>query len=103
MYSITYRSTLKKGKNLNDFQKWLKSFWEIQRTWGAESVYFWSEKDGRDRLVLCQYVVHDIHRWNERAIQSESSAHVRSLASITETNRITIRRIFSFGRMNPNN
>jgi len=103
LYSVTYTSTLKKGKNLSDFQKWLKSFWQIQQAWGAESVYFWSERDGKNRQVFCQYMVHDIRRWNESAIRSESSVHFRSLAGITETNRITIRRIFSFGRMNPNN
>ena len=103
MYSITYTSTLKKGKSLNDFQKWLKSSWEFQQTWGAESVYFWSERNGKDRLLFCQYMVKDIRRWNQSAIRCESAIPVMELARITETNRITIRRVFSFGRMNPNN
>jgi hypothetical protein len=103
LYSITYTSTLKKGKSLNDFQKWLKSSWEIQQAWGAESVYFWSERNGKDRLLFCQYMVKDIRRWNRSAIRSEYDIPVTELAGITEMNRITIRRVFSFGGINPNN
>jgi len=75
----------------------------MQQGWGAESVYFWSEKNGKDRLVFCQYMVNDIRRWNQSAIRSESDIPVMHLAGILETNRITIRRVYSFGNMNPNN
>jgi hypothetical protein len=103
LYCVTYKSTLKHGKNLNDFRKWLKSFWEIQQTWGAESVYYWSEKQGEDHLVFCQYMVIDVRRWNRRAIQQGSSILVRELEGIVETNRITVHRIFAFDKTNPNN
>jgi hypothetical protein len=103
MYCVTYKSTLKHGKNLSDFRRWLKSIWTIQQTWGAESVYYWSEKQGTEQLVFCQYMVSDVRRWNRRAIRDGNSFPIRELEGIVETNRITIRRIFAFGKTDQNN
>ena len=103
LYCVTYKSTLKNGKSLYDFRRWLKSIWAIQQTWGAESVYYWSEKNGDDQLVFCQYMVSDVRRWNRRAIRNGNSCLVRELEGIVDTNRITIHRIFSFGKTNQNN
>jgi hypothetical protein len=103
LYSVTYKSTLRQGKVLSDFRKWLKASWRIQRGWGAESVYYWSEQDGDNHIVFCQYMVSDVRRWNRRAILHADSILVRELEGIVEMNRITVRRIFSFGKTERNN
>jgi hypothetical protein len=93
VYTITYKNRLKKGKNIDDFQKWQKSFWSVQQGWGAESVHIWCEHEGDEALVFCRYRVHDIRLWNQNAMKREAEVLVEELDGIVETNRITIDRI----------
>lgn len=93
MYSVTYKNKLKQGKDLGDFKKWLKSFWIIQQTWGAETVHYWFEEDGEDDIFFCEYLVQDIKRWNRLAIQFAASSFIHDLEQIVDINRITVSRI----------
>lgn len=95
LYSITYKNALKKGKNVEDFHEWLKTFWRIQKSWGAESVHFWPEQEGDQVLVFCRYLVHDIRLWNRNALKHEASELVKGLERIAETSRITVDNIIS--------
>jgi hypothetical protein len=103
LYTITYQNRLKKGRNIDDFQKWLKSFWPVQKAWGAESVHVWCEREGDESLVYCRYRVHDIRLWNLNAMKREAEVLVRELGGIVETNRITIDKTTepTTGRPNP--
>jgi hypothetical protein len=98
MYCVTYRNVLRDGMRLSDFRKWVRTFWEVQQAWGAQTVTFWTEKEGPRRLLFCQYLVDDVGRWNRRAIRASSTDVVRELERIVETNRITVQRVFTFGR-----
>ncbi|MBN1894377.1 hypothetical protein JW906_07765 [bacterium] len=93
MYRVTYQNTLKKGKNLTDFQNWLSVFWAVQQTWGADSVKFWLERNGSREHVMCQYLVRDIQVWNRLAVEQDASDLVRELENIVKTDKITIDRI----------
>jgi len=93
LYSITYKNKLKHGKSLKDFKIWLKSFWTIQQTWGAQTVHFWSGEEGEDDIVFCEYLVQDIRRWNRQAMRFAASSFIRDLGQIAETNRITVSKI----------
>lgn len=90
MYSVKYKNKLKLGKSFKDFQKWQKTFWAIQKTWGAQTVHLWSEEN--DRIVFCEYLVQDINHWNRQAIRFAASSFIRELEQIVESNRITVSR-----------
>ena len=101
LYSITYKNALKHGKSVDDFQKWLKTFWSVQKRWGAESVHYWIECEGEQAIVYCRYMVHDVRRWNQNALTHEASALLEELDGIVETSRITIDKIIGTGTSNP--
>ena len=84
---------LKQGKTLKDFRKWLKVFWDIQKTWGAKTVYFWSEEEEKSDVIFCEYLVQDIRQWNEKAMLYAASSFIRDLEQIVDTQRITVSRI----------
>jgi len=93
MYSITYKNKLRQGKNIGDFQTWLKAFWNVQKSWGAETVHIWMEEDGDHDFIFCEYRVPDIRRWNRLAQLYASSDPIRELGQIVETSRITVSRL----------
>lgn len=95
MFRVTYRNVLRRGKGLADFQQWLNAVWKIQHSWGADSVFFWSEKEGDCSLVICEYTVRDIDRWNRQAMSDEAFALSAPLDAIAETRKITVRPVYT--------
>jgi hypothetical protein len=93
VYSITYRNKLKQGKELKDFQKWLKASWIMQKSWGAETVHVWSDEEGDRDFVFCEYRVQDIRQWNHQNMLHAGSDAIRELDQIVETSRMTVSRI----------
>jgi hypothetical protein len=101
LFRVTYKNVLHQGKNLDDFQKWLNAVWKIQHSWGADSVYFWTEQEGDCSLVICEYTVEDIDRWNREALSDDALCLARPLEEIAETRKITIRPVRTAGRNRP--
>lgn len=95
MFRVTYRNVLRSGKGLADFQQWLNAVWKIQHSWGADSVFFWSEKEGDCSLVICEYMVRDIDRWNRQAMSDEAFSLSEPLEAIAETCKITVRPVYT--------
>jgi hypothetical protein len=95
LFRVTYKNVLHRGKGLADFQEWLNAVWKIQHSWGADSVFFWSEKEGDLSLVICEYTVRDIDRWNRLAMSDEASHLSRPLEAIAETRKITVRPVYT--------
>jgi hypothetical protein len=93
VYSVIYKNPLKHGKDLTDFGIWLSRFWAVQKTWGAETVRFWSGEEDEDGVVFCEYRVKDIRRWNRQAIRYAASPFIRDLETIVEPRRLTVSRI----------
>lgn len=73
MYTITYKNTMRDGKKMQDFLKWLKGAWPVQKTWGADTVEYW--QDENSKLVICRYAVSDIALWMRMA-QSPQGVHI---------------------------
>jgi hypothetical protein len=95
LFRVTYKNVLRQGKGLDDFQKWLNAVWKIQHSWGADSVFFWTEREGDLSLVICEYTVQDIDRWNRLAMSDEASHLSHPLEEIAETRKITIRPVYT--------
>jgi hypothetical protein len=95
LFRVTYKNVLRRGKGLADFQQWLNAVWKIQHSWGADSVCFWSEKEGNLSLVICEYTVRDIDRWNRLAMSEEASHLSHPLQAIAETRKITVRPVYT--------
>jgi hypothetical protein len=95
LFRVTYNNVLRNGKDLDDFQTWLNAVWKIQHSWGADSVFFWSEREGDLSLVICEYTVKDIDRWNRLAMSEEALHLSRPLKEIAETRKITIRPVYT--------
>jgi hypothetical protein len=90
MHKITYKNLLKRGKNKNDFQKWLNQYWSAQKTWGAKDVKFWTQKDGNYELLYSQYYVERLDQWIQAAQDAHASPIIQELEQICECNKITI-------------
>jgi hypothetical protein len=88
---------------MRDFQKWLKTSWNMQKSWGAEAVHVWSEEEGDHDFVFCEYRIHDIRQWNRQAMLHAGSEAIHELDQIVETSRITVSRIAYAPEPQPHN
>jgi len=91
MFTITYQNVLKKEKNCCDFTQWIKTYWPVQKKWGALSVVWWNEEKNDRRLVFCRYTVQNIDCWNRLAIEAASSDLTRALNNVVDLRQTCIK------------
>lgn len=93
MYRVTYKHRLKSGKDIEDFKNWLKDYWKVQKSWGAQHVRFWRDDIDERNILFCEYQVTDIRNWTEAAIRASSEDIIRDLETISETKDIIVTRV----------
>ena len=92
MDRVIYKHRLKSGRNEEDFRAWLRMYWNVQRSWGAETVRVWRDAVTGENILFCEYRVADVRIWTKAAMRASSEAIIRDLEAITEIKNVMFTR-----------
>ena len=90
MFSIIYKNTLKAGKSIEDFKKWLKQNWPVHQKLGAlEMEVYQSLYYGEAGIFFVKYKLKSLDKYLEGLTTAEGEKMLKSLSEILETTQTT--------------